>query len=132
MEASELRIGNFVNAYINATTGKIHSLTKVTCLHMNTLEGKNNVTHPYNLIEPIRLTEEWLLKLGFKRNENTKVSDSFYYISVGGSKLHINPDNGVVWIHRNESIFNNPCLIEFVHQLQNLYYALTGVELSVS
>jgi len=132
MEKSELRIGNFVNAYINASTGKVYSLIKVTCLHMNTLEGEQNVTYPYNLIEPIHITEEWLFKFGFKRNDNTKVSDSFYWIMVGGSQLHINPDNGVVWIHRDENIFNNPCLVKHVHQLQNLYYALTGVELSVS
>ena len=79
--------------------------------------------------EPIPLTEEWLIKFGFERNDNTKLSDSFYWIMVGRSELHINPDNGVLWIHRNENIFNNPCLVKHVHQIQNLYFALTGEEL---
>jgi hypothetical protein len=77
----------------------------------------------------IALNEEWILKFGFEANKHADLSDSFWYHKLGGSGFYINYENGVVWIIRGENIFNLPCLIENIHQLQNLFYALTGEEL---
>lgn len=131
MKASELRIGNLLEFSNGIQPTKIVTVGRrfFSSAAIEKEDGDFEITPYY---KEILLTEDWLLKLGFKRNDNTKVSDSFYWIMVGGSEFNINPDNGVVWINRGENIFNNPCLIEYVHQLQNIYYALTGVELSVS
>jgi hypothetical protein len=123
MKVTELRIGNLVDQ-------PNEGVAKVTSI-LNNLQIRTETGYVDKYCKSIPLTEEWLLKFGFKRNDNTKVSDSFYWIMVGGSELHINPDNGVVWIHRNENIFNNPCLVKHLHQLQNLYFALTGEELDI-
>lgn len=123
MKANELRIGNSVHF-----SGEVIRVELI-----DTCEVWFGERQEADLDEcsGIPLTEEWLLKFGFEKNDNKSFSDAFLFIMVGGSKLHINPDNGVVWIVRDGNIFNNPQLIRFVHQLQNLYFALTGEELEI-
>jgi hypothetical protein len=77
----------------------------------------------------IPLTKEWLLNLGF----NKDVDGSFMKndISIFLDKrfktnlfLQENQDN-FKW-------FSYECKIKYVHQLQNLYFALTGDELTIT
>lgn len=67
--------------------------------------------------EPIPLTEEWLLKLGFNKEE------CFYILK--GVCLEDEYDG------RYRLDGQSDCFIKHVHQLQNLYFALTSVELEV-
>jgi len=131
MKANALRIGNFVwDNYSGEMI--VHNINaEYHCIDLIKQNGLPSGRYDIESIEPIPLTEEWLVRFGFTKCNNTKVSDSFYLIYVGGSEFYINPDNGVVWIHRNKNIINNPCLIVFVHSLQNLYFALTGEELTL-
>ena len=66
------------------------------------------------LAEPIPLTEEWLIKFGFKRLG----VDTFY---LGSVKVH-HRKRGFV-LARRYGIINH------VHQLQNIYFALLQKEL---
>jgi hypothetical protein len=110
MEAKELRVGNLVkyeySVYLHG--GKI---TEVG----NIIQGETDY------YQPIPLTEEWLFKFRFKEI----IVDSWY------SKLAKNKDtiniskSGLVAINDDKPIR----AIEYVHQLQNLYFALTGTEL---
>jgi len=117
MNLIELRIGNWVQVL------RADDKYQIEAHHFNNDDLDA-------LSDPIPLTKEWLLNFGFKRGEYPH-SDSFYIIPVGGSDFCINPDNGVVWIIRNDNIFNNPASIEYVHSLQNIYFALTGNELTL-
>lgn len=133
MKASELRIGNLV---INNRNGKVCEVESLEyegdTIYVNRDHGwGGEVDYSGCDIAPIPLSEEWLIKFGFVQGDHIRLSRSFYEIPVGGSLLQINPDNGVVWIVREGNIFNNPALIEYVHQLQNLYFALTGEELTI-
>jgi len=82
--------------------------------------------------KPIPLTEEWLLKFGFTRQtapNNLPCSDfgrfRIYWPSNSkNASLHFRP-NETEWF---PFIINK---IEYVHQLQNLYFALTGEELTL-
>lgn len=65
---------------------------------------------------PIPLTEEWLVKLGFERIESITQKDG---LTIRGRK------NFEVYVHD----YNKDLRIEWVHQLQNLYFALVGEEL---
>ena len=72
---------------------------------------------------PIPLTEEWLVKLGFERNDECL-------------ELEIN-DISLVWIGYITLNFNGTYIILnneiiYLHQLQNLYFALTGEELTLT
>lgn len=118
LKANELRIGNLIE--INAPiTNKI---IVVDVYHISELK-KNK-----DFFKPIPLTEEWLFKFGF---EKRKERDNFYYFGFG--KNPITKD----WIlclkyFKDENIFffmNGFHIIKYVHQLQNLYFALTNKEL---
>ena len=113
IDARELRIGNWLKSGNEYFT--------VSNLEENVSYGGD--------IQPIELTEDILIKAGFENG----VSESFFKIRVGGSELHINPENGVVWIYNPiGQAFNNPALIQYVHQLQNLYWCLSGQELDIT
>jgi hypothetical protein len=84
-------------------------------------------------LKPIPLTEKWLLDFGFtfKTEElGAKLYEKQNGISflVFSDKGHFSIVSGktVMYIDRD---FVSP---KFVHQLQNLYFALTGIELAVS
>ena len=114
----ELRIGNYVS--INRIERKV----KNTDFIQASFELKLN---------PIKLTEEWLLKFGF--DLITKGSDESGYI-----KEYYLLDNLTIVYDENFdlSICSDlgicPFLKNFklVHQLQNLYFALTGEELTTN
>jgi hypothetical protein len=130
MKANELRIGNLVK-YDNRIF-KIDSISTVFPT-LNTDEFGIGVVD-YNNIEPIPLTEDWLLKFGF---ENYKPANANRYFKEG-----IYPRSFAFQFYKNGRVdfwyndFNvgnlnriKYNLLEYVHQLQNLYFALTGKEL---
>lgn len=119
MNASELRIGNFVQHKCGAHY-KISAYDIV------------DVADGTFYIKPIPLTEEWLLRLGFIKPDR--------YMS-GGFMIDGYEDGFFVSSGFNFCQF---CLIDqmvdtryisdnikYVHQLQNLYFALTGEELTI-
>ena len=88
-----------------------------------------------NGFEPISLTEEWLRKFGFECRESTTAKE--YYLglnSVTNDWLF-----SIVWLDKPESFGypnapfyrNGRHTLYYVHQLQNLYFALTGEELTI-
>ena len=109
MKASELRIGNLINNGI--------SDVEISAKH---ILGINN--RDYETVRPILITNEWLVKFGFEKkniiNENHyKINSDLTYI-----------------IDYNFLTFRGYILkdhIKHVHQLQNLYFALTGEELEI-
>lgn len=89
------------------------------------------------LCKPIPLTEEWLLKFGFERNRSL-IIDS-YSTEIKGKRLlsvTVQPGNQYIYVKDQDDL---ACIrnsdyhgIFYVHQLQNLYFALTGEELRVT
>jgi hypothetical protein len=75
----------------------------------------------YENIQPIELTEEWLLRFGFEKVE-FHIPDKY-----DNGKLRIKKDNRGFWI----IACYNFILITSVSQLQNIYYFLTGQELTI-
>jgi hypothetical protein len=103
MKASELRIGNLV---YNKEENIVYVNTNHLTLLLYGIEDEFN---------PIPLTEEWLIKLGAKKDK----IDNTYYLS----ELEIMLPN---FFRYKTSIISR---IDYVHQLQNLYFVLTGEEL---
>ena len=132
MKAKELRIGNWVNR----PSGDVKIIDLLT--HRNEFgfhtELVGNVAGNIDTLEPIPLTEEWLLRFGFiKRDSNWVIP----YTDREGFKYHHSVQfyDGE-WIYSNDGS-NAGCYtleadISNVHQLQNLYYALTGEELEIN
>lgn len=133
LEAKELRICNLVtdNYYESfksvITVGSIHGEginihpdddDKPYGLHSATLGFEYRLED----LQPIPLTEEWLVKFGFEQYNNT----NHYYYSNESYIVKINSEFGYLFY----SIDHKP--IKYVHQLQNLYFSLTGEELEIT
>jgi len=152
MKATELRIGNkfhmlgskMVNTVFaisdNTDRGKFNCDTpthKEMYSHLITVEENGNQYKPWEM-DGIPLTEEWLAKFGFEKNMGFKSMrksihtgpvrwESNTYIVVGGI------DSWIDVIRDSDGlVFQTPSLpCQYVHQLQNLYFALTGNELEL-
>lgn len=120
MNASELRIGNWVKV---PTTDGSDVFTQIE---------PSNYCHEWNSeisiesYNPIPLTEEWLVKFGFEKIYHSWIHDEFDFdIVMHGHRYvlaDISEDSGRYFAHGK---------FQFVHQLQNLYFALTGEELTL-
>ena len=75
-------------------------------------------------VRPIRLTEDILLKCGFNQGK-MQHGDLYFYWNNRAVAYGAFDDN------LNEVLIDNVS-IKFLHQLQNLYFALTGEELKIS
>lgn len=117
MQANECRIGNWVEF-------KKKQSYDYTTLTGSSFEG----SYIENTFKPIKLTEEWLLKFGFEKDFNNLNGRWQFFISKDGSNVIIEKFNEQ-WIFIWELNFvGRP--IGFVHELQNIYFALTGKELT--
>ena len=90
--------------------------------------GRDNLVWQINYIEPIPLTEEWLLSLGF--NKCKSYSGDEHTIDYTSGFAYINSfDDTISFRGKGTANWDR---IKYVHQLQNLYFALTGNELVYS
>lgn len=135
MKAQDLRVGNLVcwNRKGNNLSNEeveIYNIHRSSIRAYTDIEELVEVLLNYEEIEPIPLTTEWLQRAGFEKN---KIDRSTYYeLSFGNSKLMWYDNRlcyGVLGVSQYE--FVDVLNIKYVHQLQNLYQALTGEELTV-
>ncbi len=141
MKATELRIGNYV--YYEHTThivsgihgNKVYSWWVKDGEPIIEYEAKDisgtQVENPYidviSQYEPIPLTEEWLIKLGFEKLTDSK--DGFKnttYTYTKGISFIVYFDG--VRLSTNFWMGNEK---HYIHQLQNLFYVLSGEELTI-
>lgn len=132
MKAEELRIGNYVNrlGYDFYNDSIFPDGTKeLETVNINILQsilnGNDDLTR--GVYEPKPLTEELLLKLGFEQLgvNFQKNNISIWYSSYQKSyqlRYYLIGDYG------NERKVN----LEFIHQLQNIYFDITGEELTIN
>lgn len=121
MKANELRIGNLTNF------GKVIEINTVS-FYVRDSEGIE-VKSSYADIKPLRLTEYWLLKFGFKRHHADYSNEIVFIKNVPNStefEWGVYPDELGSGIQ-----IKNRVLLKYVHQLQNLYFALTNEELTI-
>ncbi len=121
MKATELRIGN----WIKTVTNREVQVAAPTLFDF----------HDYDF-HPIPLTEEWLVKLGFRMHEGNQYR-KYYLIDEDdfqkAFEVSLNPPGTIDYCFTPRLQYGNriDLRIDFVHQLQNLYFALTGQELTI-
>lgn len=113
MNANELRIGNLVYRTNKLTKEKI--LIELTASDI--LDVSANGEMSYFIYKTIPLTEEWLFEFGFL--------NFGYRYSKPELKLDIIKGDGYYLSNVSKEI-------EYVHKLQNLYFALTNKELEIN
>lgn len=143
MNQNELRIGNLVT---NEFYESFCDIIKVESIH----EGGINVIasdddKPYGMaqplldfeytfdkLKPIPLTEEWLLKFGFLKDDRKSkhaILSTMYFLGHGLKLWSI--INGTRFRHDFNCDYLTGINIDYVHQLQNLVFTLTGEELKL-
>jgi hypothetical protein len=129
MKAKELRIGNLVNGVL---TQKPYIIDAWALREMESGNYQNSQDTETKVFEPIPLTEEWLLKFGFIRHHYDYANDVIYIKNIADNEI----DNAEFeWgVYPNElgsgiQIKNRKSL-KYVHEIQNLYFALIGEELT--
>lgn len=124
MKASELRIGNYVllddKGVYQIDSG--HDIEEIDSFPFD---------NPY--CQGVPLTEQWLKDFGFKprgagflinTNRITALRlDSTSFILDENTRFYVTLHHGKDIVHSKK--------IKYVHQLQNLYFALTGEELKL-
>jgi hypothetical protein len=122
IKVNELRVGNLViykQDNDELPVLKIDGDSKKVCLDL--LLGLNMEVGEQD-IDPVPLTPEWLERCGFKEGTN--------YLFGKHLKLGIHIDYTYIGtITSTSAAFVAPA--QYVHQLQNLYFALTGEELQI-
>jgi hypothetical protein len=114
MDARELMIGNLVSCNDQTIKVTYHEIRIQT---FSDHEHTNSYGVKFTGYEPIPLTEDWLLKFGFETNgKKMKIE----------LELELEGDKKLFFVHSRGEIH-----IQYVHQLQNLYFALTGKELTI-
>lgn len=117
MKANELRIGNYVSVNDLIVSVNRIEVGKFWATHNDLLFFQGIDT------KPIPLTEEWLLKLGF---EKKLIQYNNFYCRCKWT-IEVNADEYSVY-NQYDRYLNT---IKYVHQLQNLYFDLTGEELTI-
>jgi len=116
MKANELRIGNLITQIIHKDT------------HDQEIEIKVNwqeiwwISKGTNSYKPIPLTEEWLLKFGFKKIQGYICGEKIVYYYVK-EDLEYDLTSGECMIE------NFTINLDKVHEMQNLYFAIYSEEL---
>lgn len=155
IQANELRVGNRVfSSGVRHTTGlnpyplTVSSIGRKTVLDEQFVTFEETVDRPINLtsLQPIPLTPELLEKCGFEQDKSQDDEErAIYGIQVANNtslyfdphNAHMRNDEYVEWYlsHEwNNNHFKNDFWArpKYLHQLQNLYFALTGEELKVN
>lgn len=74
--------------------------------------------------KPIELTEEWLIKLGFKK----RADGDFDLLEYSEVDIVI---SGLLDGWKCDGIWFSVNHLQYIHQLQNLYFTLTGEKLTL-
>ena len=108
MKAQELRVGNLVyddDDIIEVEAYQLYILT--------------------DYFEPVPLTEEWLLKFGFENKKHGIKRGVLKSYKIHGNTFNLSNSGNIYYGFKSMQI-------QYVHQLQNLIFALTGEELTLS
>ncbi len=122
MKAEELRIGNLLQDKVSNTLLKVIELTEKDVITYVIDRSKFPLQKGWGL-QPIPLTEEWLLMFGAE-----KIYASLYDFEGYEFGYFSFTEDGLIIVFQSQQLCEP---IKYVHQLQNLYFALTGEELTI-
>jgi hypothetical protein len=130
MNASELRIGNYVE-YFKSVKAVVSVNREGGTWMIGAADHKGDLTKVRNVedgFNGIPITEEWLRKFGIKKDVG--FHEHLYAVKAEGYwGIYVDVQRHNLIIEGGEWSHEAPC--RYVHQLQNLYFALTGEELTI-
>lgn len=140
MEANEWRIGNLISRQdLGTREPRIETILELRKDKVHT-SGPLIVICDYDDIAPIPLNEEWVLKFGFESSvgfedqtydPNDEYANQFEYTLDSGishREFVCRPSKG--WIIKLGD-YDDELEVKYVHEFQNLFFALKGKELTL-
>ena len=127
MEANKYRIGNIVEQ--PSRIGKISEVWQDAVR----LEGYYN-GYDYKHTKPVNLSEKWLIDFGFKKEVLSDDSAYYYTLELNDNKycdLSICSGDKNGFIEVTLFPYEQWFRYKYVHELQNLFFAITGRELEL-
>lgn len=122
LKENDLRIGNFIK--VISSTKKFDSyITQAKGYDIVRIEEKSFTYWNY---EPIILTEEWLLKFGYGKKHDIYYKNNSLLRFIGNEVFY---SRGEIDDAEFQEYITS---VKYVHELQNLHFALTGNELTVA
>jgi hypothetical protein len=123
LQSKDFRIGNYI--YIPQTK----TYEQIGWVEQNgrfVLKDYKSSYSSLYCLDPISLTGEWLERFGFEISGESYIIENFAIEDID------NGDKWYLYMYDEENGCDvNIGIINYVHQLQNLYFALTGEELDL-
>lgn len=146
ISANEIRIGNLVTVdneeYHPTIKGQPLVVEEIWLIGNSLLpksnygftltNGTDNYSQAEEFIQPIEITEEWLIKFGFECKNKCEFKD--LSLSVGGILFYSDSQDNYseICVFTGYDFEISLFHMKYVHQLQNLYFAITGKELTLN
>ena len=139
LKATELRIGNYVmfndNYELSLDDPAYYEDMKMFPIDViasdetiRLMDGDKSIgCFGTNQIKPISITEEWLIKFGFEKFNKAMHKPLNKTTHIYREIL----DHNNFYITGMDNYLQLTNIPKYVHQLQNLYFALTGKELTI-
>jgi len=147
IDEKEIRIGNWFHHNIGWSYRSDKNIEDCFDFQWDARDwyGLGECTMDLELVIPIVITEEWLTKFGFVKYKPKVYTFNepydFYTKDFDGGALRITLENGTALLFTGDEYMMNvamdydtiyiPSNYRYVHELQNLYYALTKEELTI-
>ena len=135
LTAQNLRVGNYIQLNQkwferNPNLSNTPKINIVKDISFDIALGEHAI-NSYSMcyLKPIPLTEQWLIDFGFEKINHIG-GYSFYSIIRNGKNKKDIPN---INIYESYTTIGNNSMckhLEYVHQLQNLFFCLTGKELT--
>ena len=128
MKTSELRIGNYIS--LKSRIAKIAEIFHKGILAYD-LEETQDTIENLERLEPIPITEEWLLKFGFENKDDNRYEiwmhdHEDFEIEYIGKKYAYR-----IWCEDAPHVTHFIGHCKYVHELQNLFFCLRKKELTI-
>lgn len=130
IDIKQLRLGNYV--MYEQTTHVVTAMSR-TLIETEWAGGTENYIHLPEELDPIPLTEEVLLRCGFEKDNYKKGHIGIDYKSGEMTFDFVLEEPGFMGEWDKHYTFELPghrfVNVEYLHQLQNIFFAITGKEL---
>lgn len=134
IKRAELRTGNLFHNNLGAISILFVREIREDAIIGKELDGVFNGSFDEEDISGVPLTEEWMLKFGFENVDDEidfsqwRINDDIPFQIFGNGSDKQEPFKYAYEFNHEEKTIE----IKYVHQLQNLYFALTGNELTLT
>ena len=124
MEATDFRIGNLIEC-----DGNILEVIRISkdVINYETLIKSNGLQTNSGRKIPIKITQEWLVKLGFTIENKPNGDIEYFYKDYRYSLIYKENYDGYFFCD-DDIVLRD---LEFIHEVQNIYFALIGIEIKL-